>query len=87
MYAATPPLSAQNLMHLSQVKSSTWHWGCLGGFLHRQQVLRGVTDVLENRFGIGHTTVQVEVEGCDPNDMYCTLRALRKGQSDCGHSH
>ncbi len=39
-----------------------------------QQVLRGVADMLEHRFGIVHTTVQVEVEGCDPNDMYCTMR-------------
>jgi cobalt-zinc-cadmium efflux system protein len=39
-----------------------------------QQVLRGVTQMLEQRFGITHTTVQVEVEGCEPDDMYCTLR-------------
>ena len=23
------------------------------------------------RYNITHTTVQVEVEGCDANDMYC----------------
>jgi cobalt-zinc-cadmium efflux system protein len=39
-----------------------------------QQVLRGVAELLEHRFGITHTTVQVEVEGCEPNDMYCTMR-------------
>jgi cobalt-zinc-cadmium efflux system protein len=39
-----------------------------------QQVLRGVAELLEQRFGITHTTVQVEVEGCEPNDMYCTMR-------------
>jgi len=26
---------------------------------------------IERRFHITHTTVQVEVEGCEPNDMYC----------------
>lgn len=39
-----------------------------------QQVLRAVSELLEHRFGITHTTVQVEVEGCEPNDMYCTMR-------------
>ncbi|HTM27005.1 MAG TPA: cation diffusion facilitator family transporter [Vicinamibacterales bacterium] len=36
-----------------------------------QQVLRAVVHDLEHRFHITHTTVQVEVEGCDANDMYC----------------
>jgi cobalt-zinc-cadmium efflux system protein len=39
-----------------------------------QQVLRTVTGLLRERFGIAHSTIQVEVEGCDPDDMYCTLR-------------
>ena len=36
-----------------------------------QQVLRSVTREIEHRFQITHTTVQVEVEGCEPNDLYC----------------
>jgi cobalt-zinc-cadmium efflux system protein len=36
-----------------------------------QQVLRSVVHDIEHRFHITHTTVQVEVEGCDANDMYC----------------
>src|ERR1700716_716061 len=36
-----------------------------------QQVLRAVVHGIEQRFHITHTTVQVEVEGCDANDMYC----------------
>ena len=36
-----------------------------------QQVLRAVVHEIERRFHITHTTVQVEVEGCDANDMYC----------------
>lgn len=39
-----------------------------------QQVLRAVVDDIDHRFHITHTTVQVEVEGCDPQDMYCTHR-------------
>jgi cobalt-zinc-cadmium efflux system protein len=44
-----------------------------------QQVLRAVAELLEHRFGITHTTVQVEVEGCEPNDMYCTMRHAHRG--------
>ena len=40
-----------------------------------ENVLRAVTQELEHRFGIAHTTIQVEVEGCEPNDMYCVTRA------------
>jgi cobalt-zinc-cadmium efflux system protein len=36
-----------------------------------QQVLRAVVNDLKQRFHITHTTVQVEVEGCEDNDMYC----------------
>jgi len=36
-----------------------------------QQVLRAVVEELTRRFRITHTTVQVEVEGCEDNDMYC----------------
>ena len=39
-----------------------------------QQVLRAVVRDIEERFHITHTTVQVEVEGCDATDMYCTGR-------------
>lgn len=39
-----------------------------------QQVLRAVTAELERRFHINHTTLQVEVEGCEPNDMYCVMK-------------
>lgn len=39
-----------------------------------ENVLRAVTEGLEHRFGITHTTIQVEVEGCEPNDMYCIKR-------------
>jgi cobalt-zinc-cadmium efflux system protein len=50
-----------------------------------QQVLRAVASMLHRDFGVAHTTVQVEVEGCDPNDLYCTLP--RGDQSHAGHDH
>jgi cobalt-zinc-cadmium efflux system protein len=37
-----------------------------------QQVLRAVVNDIERRFHITHTTVQVEVEGCEATDMYCS---------------
>jgi cobalt-zinc-cadmium efflux system protein len=36
-----------------------------------QQVVRAVVRTIEHQFQITHTTVQVEVEGCEPNDLYC----------------
>lgn len=36
-----------------------------------QAVARTVVRDLEERFHITHTTIQVEVEGCDPHDLYC----------------
>ena len=41
-----------------------------------QQVLRAVVHEMEHHFRITHTTVQVEVEGCDVTDMYCTASHL-----------
>ncbi len=42
-----------------------------------QQVLRAVAHGLEHEFRITHTTIQVEVEGCAADDMYCMgLRAV-----------
>jgi cobalt-zinc-cadmium efflux system protein len=34
-----------------------------------ENVLRAVSEELERKFGISHSTIQVEVEGCDP--MIC----------------
>jgi cobalt-zinc-cadmium efflux system protein len=42
-----------------------------------QQVVRAVVHDVEDRFHITHTTVQVEVEGCPPNDMYCVKERQR----------
>jgi cobalt-zinc-cadmium efflux system protein len=45
-----------------------------------QQVLRAVVHDVEHRFHINHTTIQVEVEGCEADDMYC-VGARSAGQS------
>lgn len=52
-----------------------------------QQVLRAAATMLRERYRIGHSTIQVEVEGCEPDDMYCTMRAAQhsheQGENDC----
>jgi len=37
------------------------------------QVLWGLNHMLEERFGIRHSTIQLEVAGFDPNELYCNL--------------
>ena len=51
-----------------------------------ENVLRIVTEKLEHDFGIAHTTIQVEVEGCEPNDMYCVQKAGSINHADA-HQH
>jgi len=48
-----------------------------------QQVMRAVVQDIERRFHITHTTVQVEVEGCEPDDLYC--RGVRPPVRHAGH--
>jgi cobalt-zinc-cadmium efflux system protein len=49
-----------------------------------QNVLRNVAEKLEQTFGIRHSTIQVEVEGCDPNDMYCVMKVAKRHET---HDH
>ena len=42
-----------------------------------QQVLRAVVLELAHQFHSTHTTVQVEVEGCTVDDMYCVAKRAR----------
>jgi cobalt-zinc-cadmium efflux system protein len=41
------------------------------------QVLRTVAGLLRDRFGVKHTTIQVEGEGCESDEMYCSLRNVQ----------
>src|SRR6185437_6744387 len=52
-----------------------------------QQVLRAVTEELAHHFHINHTTVQIEVEGCEPNAMYCTVHPHKHGEREHRHHH
>jgi cobalt-zinc-cadmium efflux system protein len=48
-----------------------------------QQILRAVVKELREHYKINHTTVQVEVEGHDSNELYCCI----EGSAHVGHSH
>jgi cobalt-zinc-cadmium efflux system protein len=51
-----------------------------------EQILKAVAEMLSHDFAIGHTTIQVEVEGCDADSLYCTMTPL--GAHDHhGHKH
>lgn len=40
--------------------------------------------MLHERYRIGHTTIQLECAGCDPNHLYCEMS---KGEPSSGHVH
>jgi cobalt-zinc-cadmium efflux system protein len=50
-----------------------------------QQVIKAAAEMMQERFHISHTTIQVEVEGCGPNEMYCALRGT--GADRAGQEH
>src|SRR5438876_1146522 len=70
--------------HDLNVRSAYMH--IMGDAISAAGVLHAVTDELEHRFRISHSTIQIEVEGCDPNDMYCIARAT-KHNAEFGHRH
>lgn len=41
-----------------------------------EQILKSVAHTVRHDYGIAHTTIQVEVEGCDEDGMYCTVRPV-----------
>jgi cobalt-zinc-cadmium efflux system protein len=51
-----------------------------------QQILRAVVEELEHHHGINHSTVQVEVEGHESNEMYCCIEPSA-GAAHAGHHH
>ena len=50
-----------------------------------EKILQSVAHTVRNHYGIAHTTIQVEVEGCDQDEMYCTIRPIEHSQE--GHDH
>jgi cobalt-zinc-cadmium efflux system protein len=52
-----------------------------------EKVLRSIAEMLEHDFSIRHTTIQIEVDGCAPNDLYCTMHPAEDSHSHAGHHH
>lgn len=50
-------------------------------------VLTSVNQVLATHFNIGHSTIQLECEGCDPNELYCTLAPDGTERNTAPHEH
>ncbi|MDB6026904.1 MAG: hypothetical protein JWM68_3127 [Verrucomicrobiales bacterium] len=49
-----------------------------------QKILREVAEELEEHYEINHTTVQIESESCEFDDMYCRVEPSHHGH---GHHH
>lgn len=53
-----------------------------------EQILKKVAQVAEHDYRITHSTVQVEVEGCEKDEMYCTLHKPGGADEEThGHQH
>jgi cobalt-zinc-cadmium efflux system protein len=50
-----------------------------------QRILKAFAEKLRHDFGIGHATIQIEVDGCEADETSCTMRPLAEGHD--GHSH
>ncbi len=52
-----------------------------------QQILHNVVEELEHDFQITHTTVQIEVECCQPDAMYCRMQPNHDSAHHAHHHH
>jgi cobalt-zinc-cadmium efflux system protein len=48
-------------------------------------LLEGINELLSDRFSIGHSTIQMETEACDPNALHCYLSP--EGTMAGDHTH
>ena len=48
-------------------------------------LLEGINELLSDRFSIGHSTIQMESEECDPNALHCHLSP--QGMNSADHVH
>ncbi|MBE0479919.1 MAG: cation transporter [Dehalococcoidia bacterium] len=38
------------------------------------EIQRDIREVVARQFGVGHSTVQIECQRCDPHDLFCSLK-------------
>jgi hypothetical protein len=54
----------------------------------RDRLVAGLTRMLDERYQIGHTTIQLECAGCASNELYCAMRDAEDGhEHDHPHGH
>lgn len=75
VWSITPAIHALSC-HLL-VEDRTISQGCA--------LLEGINDLLSTRFSIGHSTIQMETEACDPNALHCYLSP--EGMITADHAH
>lgn len=68
-------------LHIWQIGSGIYALSChvqIGDQLVSQcsSILAELNHLLEHEFRIGHSTIQPECAGCDPNSLYCSLTPL-----------
>jgi cobalt-zinc-cadmium efflux system protein len=49
------------------------------------ELLVGLNRLLQTKYKIGHSTIQIECAGCNPNHLYCAMNP--DGGSDHDHAH
>jgi cobalt-zinc-cadmium efflux system protein len=51
------------------------------------EVLAVIKDVVNRRYGISHTTLELECVGCDPDALYCSVVHSHKPGTEADHRH
>lgn len=51
------------------------------------EVLAVIKDVVNRRYGISHTTLELECVGCDPDALYCSVVHSHKAEAEPEHHH
>jgi cobalt-zinc-cadmium efflux system protein len=52
-----------------------------------QTVQRAASKMLDEKFGISHSTLQLEVEGCGDNQLFCQMPESEKHSHGHDHGH
>jgi cobalt-zinc-cadmium efflux system protein len=48
-------------------------------------IQRNINELLTTKYGIAHTTLQLECPGCEPDQLYCNLTMTRHGHEHVAH--
>lgn len=57
------------------------------GIRDGQSIMRDMSEELEHHYGINHTTIQIEVECCEPGEVFCHVEPSHNHSHSHGHAH